>query len=222
MPSMIVRDNSGRFPAVVHIARDCFHCGKSMLLAPWQAKRRAGGNKFCSKKCCYEGRELKATFQKGHPDLVPIEARKLVGRKNAKSRLGMKFSPEHCKNLGAAKRGIKLTQEHIRKSLSRRPMSSLEIKFSEIITKNNLPFKFVGNGAFFVERKNPDFIHSDGKKIALEVYYRRHKEQFAGGLESWMKNRRDVFLRHGWEIVFFDESAVNEESALIRLGGSHS
>src|SRR5262249_39131272 len=52
----------------------CFECGKLFYAAPWAIARR-GGNKFCSKDCTYRGRELKATFEKGHADLVPPSSR---------------------------------------------------------------------------------------------------------------------------------------------------
>jgi 5-methylcytosine-specific restriction endonuclease McrA len=52
----------------------CGECGKLFYAAPWMMRRRSGA-KFCSKPCAYIGRELRATFEKGHPDLVPPEAR---------------------------------------------------------------------------------------------------------------------------------------------------
>lgn len=50
----------------------CKQCGKMFYVAPWEinAKRR-----FCSQSCSYKGRVLKGAFEKGHPDLVPKEAR---------------------------------------------------------------------------------------------------------------------------------------------------
>lgn len=215
------RDASGRFPTVNRIARVCDNCGKGMLLLPWQINRRPGQNKFCSKKCTYEGRAVTKTFEIGHAHLVSKEAHKRAGMKISKSLTGRKLSAEHCKKLGDAKRGKKLSADHIRKSLARRPMSSLEEKFNEIIIKNNLPYKFVGNGAFFIERKNPDFININGEKIAIEVFYMRHKQQFRGGANSWIRNRKYVFRKYGWKVFCFDETKVKEPYILQRLGGCH-
>lgn len=50
----------------------CAQCGAEKRLAPWQAAR---GQRFCSRACAYQGRELKGTFQLGHPDLVPPHRR---------------------------------------------------------------------------------------------------------------------------------------------------
>lgn len=72
---------------------NCKVCGKEKYFQNWQLASPVKG-KFCSKECCYRGRELKGTFQNGHKDLVPkssrghspetIEKMKIVNRRNAK------------------------------------------------------------------------------------------------------------------------------------------
>lgn len=113
-------------------------------------------------------------------------------------------------------------EEYRKKVLGKRPMSGLEIKVQKIINKYNLPYKFVGNGAFFIERKNPDFININGEKKAVEVYWDRHKEQFArGGLEGWKKERIKIFGKYGWEIIFIEGTGINEETILNKLEGGY-
>ena len=51
-----------------------------------------------------------------------------------------------------------------------------------------------------------------GEKIAIEVYYRRHKERFAGGLDKWRNERESIFKRHGWRVIFLDETKANKAS----------
>ena len=114
-------------------------------------------------------------------------------------------------------KGQTATSEIIKKRLRRNPKSSLETKFEDIINQFNLPYKFVGDGKFFIERKNPDFININGEKIAIEVYYRKHKEKFAGGLENWKMNRQKIFNDYGWKIMFFDETQVKEDLILKTL-----
>jgi very-short-patch-repair endonuclease len=82
-----------------------------------------------------------------------------------------------------------------------------------------LPFRFAGNGDVFVGRKNPDFVASDGSKVAIEVFYRRHKDQFRGGVDVWRSEREAVFNEHGWRIIFFDETQVHAERVKAALGG---
>ncbi len=92
------------------------------------------------------------------------------------------------------------------KCLKRHPMSSLEIAFNKIVKENKLPYKFVGNGKFWIERKNPDFINTNGQKIAIELFYRRHKEQITGGYEKWRGDRIKVFKKYGWRVIFLEPS----------------
>ena len=109
--------------------------------------------------------------------------------------------------------------ELVRKCLARRDKSSLELKFEEIFLELNLPYKFVGNGDFIMEGKCPDFININGQKIAIEVYYRRHKDKFSGGIEMWKQNRLNIFDRYGWKLIFMDETESNKLSVLSKLGG---
>lgn len=197
----------------------CGLCGKPFYAAPWMMK--SARRRFCSKACGYEGRVEKATFEKGHPDLVSTEARKRAGAKTAVSLTGRKLSPAHCASMSAAMRGRVLTREHVRRSLQRRPMSSLEEKFNRIVESAKLPFRFVGNGEVFIGRKNPDFVASDGRRIAVEVFYRRHKDQFRGGVDVWKAEREAEFGKNGWRVLFFDETQVQAERVEIALGGCH-
>jgi len=49
--------------------------------------------------------------------------------------------------------------------------NNLESKVIELIKKYNLPYKYVGDGKFWVGKPamNPDFVHNNGKKVVLEV-----------------------------------------------------
>lgn len=124
-----------------------------------------------------------------------------------------KFCSRKCIN-----QGRKQTKEHIRRSLYRRPMSSLEIRVNDTILKNNLPYKFVGNGQFFIERKNPDFINTKGKKIAIEVYCRLQKEKIRGvSVEKWKNDRSSLFAKYGWKIIFIEDYQTNNECDIINL-----
>jgi len=117
--------------------------------------------------------------------------------------------------------GVPLTQEHIKKCLQRRPMSSLEVKVMGIIREFDLPFKFVGNGDFFIEKKNPDFVSTGERKVVVEVFARKHKELFRGGVIRWIKERRKLFLRKGWVTVFLDEVMCNNKADVVNMLGGH-
>lgn len=154
--------------------------------------------------------------------------------KKSNSRKGFLFSEKTKKTMSVSRINYcsknPKTKEEIRKSLSRRPMSSLEIKFNSIIQKQNLPYTFVGNGKFFIERKNPDFINTNGEKIAIEVFYKKYKcivndkknnkffkEYDYSKLEHWKQDRQELFSKYGWKIIYFDETQVNEDMILKTL-----
>ena len=202
-----------------------------------------GKPKYCSDKCKKNGSwgKVVGTWNKGRPSWnkgkpapwanwkvlfkpenrkKAIEASKKSNTGRSSPQKGIPLSQETKRKLSLTMTGRKLTKEHIRKSLLKRSMSGLEIKVQKIINKYNLPYKFVGNGAFFIERKNPDFININGEKKAIEVYWKRHKEQIRGiNIDEWKKERFEIFARYGWELLFLEASEVNEESLLKALKG---
>jgi len=95
--------------------------------------------------------------------------------------------------------------------------SMLELKMIDIVNRNKLPYRFVGNGDVLVGTKRPDFIRTDGRKIALEVFYKKHKKWKFIDVKKWEANRRAYFARRGWRIMFFDNSQVNESNVLRKL-----
>jgi len=121
------------------------------------------------------------------------------------------------KGIAGFKKGVPLTKEHIKKSLRRRIPTSLEMKFIDIINKNKLPYKFVGDGSFILAGKNPDFINVNGKKIAIEVYAEYFKTLKNGSIVKWMENRKQLFKEYGWELLFFNEKQVNDNYILESL-----
>ena len=139
---------------------------------------------------------------------------KLKGNSNCK---GFHRSEENKKKISKTLTGRKLSAEHVRNALRRRSMSSLEIKMNNIIQQNDLPYKFVGNGEFLIENKCPDFINTNGEKIAIEVYCRKHKDAFKnGGHSQWIRERTELFSQYGWIIKFFDAVDLNDENKTIR------
>ena len=110
--------------------------------------------------------------------------------------------------------------KNVKKVLKRKSKSSLEIKFENIINNLNLPYKFVGNGEFFIGKKCPDFINVNGEKIAIEVYCRKHKEFLRNKtIGRWQQERREIFNNYGWQLLFFDETEVKEDIIKIKLKG---
>ena len=81
-----------------------------------------------------------------------------------------------------------------------------------IIQKYDLPFRYVGDGSFWLGHYNPDFIHNDkNRKICIEV-----SNTFNRDYESYAKPRIEKFERMGWKcLVFFGErNRLNEYEIL--------
>lgn len=144
---------------------------------------------------------------------------KMCGKNFNKEDLKAKYCSRKC--WIQSRIGVPRSKETIRKSLRRRKMSYPEIKLQTIINKYKLPYKFVGDGKFFIERKNPDFININGEKKAIEVYSKTQKDEFRnGGFEGWSRERRAIFAKYGWEIIFMETKQLNDQNILSALGGN--
>ncbi len=148
-----------------------------------------------------------------------------IGKPGVKSMLGKKHTEEWKKAASERARKRMSNIDMVRRVLGRRPMSSLELRVQAVIDKHNLPFRYVGNGQFFIDKKNPDFVSTDDKRIAVEVYARRHKEMFRNiSIDEWRSQRQELFNNHGWGILFIEDYQTNKEDYLLNLlkqGGHH-
>jgi len=120
------------------------------------------------------------------------------------------------KKMSDSHKGEVFTVERIRKILHRRIPTSLEKKFQGLVSSNNLPFVFVGDGSFMIGKRNPDFIHSNGKFIVIEVYYRYFKELDGRDLIAWKIDRENYFLERGWSTLFFDETQIMNAPTILK------
>ena len=163
--------------------------------------RKGEGNPFYNKHHSKKSRKKMSEAKKGRKASEETKRKISEGLKGNKNSFGYKMS-----------------REHIRKILRRRPMSGLEIRVNDVIKKHSLPYKFVGNGKFFIERKNPDFVNTNGEKIVVEVYCRKQKENVRGlDVETWKENRSKLFAKYGWQIVFIEDWQTNKEETILGL-----
>lgn len=205
-----------------HTSYICMTCKKTFFKPP------SAKSIFCSKECLYENmKKLKGIHSKNWKGGISSNNKCVDCQKR------ISYSSTRCKSCAAKlmphmqikNKPWLRTREVIKKALRRHPISSLELKFQNIIDKYQLPYRYVGNGQFLIERKNPDFININGEKKAVEVYARRHKEKLRNlSIEKWKKERQDIFTRYGWKLIFFDEVELNEKNVLLTLegGASHS
>lgn len=177
------------------------------------AKKHYNPNKFnhFGRKHSEEAKQKIGIATKGH--ICSIEHKQAISLANK----GRKSSLETKRKISKAIKKLMESSEFRRKCLKRKSLSSLENKMLNIIELNNLPYKFTGHGQIFIGGKCPDFVNVNGEKIAVEVFYRRHKEQFRNGLEGWKTERAKLFNEYGWKLLFFNEIEVNEKNVRRRL-----
>lgn len=144
---------------------------------------------------------------------------KLIGKRNPL--YGKHLSNKRKEQISRTLKGRKLSVEHVKNILHRRIPTSLEEKFQNIVNKYDLPYKYVGDGKFFIERYNPDFINTNHEKIAIEVYARYFKLKHGKSIDEWKEDRQKVFNKYGWKIIYFNEMEVNKKNVLKIIGGGN-
>ena len=168
----------------------CLNCGKSVTV------RKSRKRRFCSRSCSYTYHRGKP----GHP--MSLEARKKISDK----RKGMKFTESHCRKLAIHRRNQKIPKSYTKPELS----------LIKICKQHQLPFKYVGDGAFWIGKINPDFIHIKDK-VALEVFGDYWHSPL---LRPQIRNeqRFDYRIRYakslGWAMIVFWESELNSLKAV--------
>jgi len=160
----------------------------------------------------YKGR---VAWNKGKKGIMPIPWNKGIDNRPFCSVCNSKIKGYQAK---MCRHCIHKDKTYLKKVLGKRKMSSLEIRVNNVIHKYNLPYKFVGNGKFFIGKKNPDFVNTNGQKIAIEVYCRRQKELVREvNVEDWKNNRRKLFAEYGWKTIFIEDWQTNSEYGIIQL-----
>ena len=134
-------------------------------------------------------------------------------------------------NSGSFKKGLtpwlkgkKHKEETIRKIISKlkfRP-TSYEKRLKEILDKlQPNEWKYTGDGSFWMGNPpmNPDFVNCNGKKIAIEVFARFHKERCFGSVENYISKRSKGFSKYGWKTIFIlgEEELDNPKTILNKL-----
>lgn len=139
-------------------------------------------------------------------------------------RKGIHWSEEEKQKMSEIKKQYYRDNPEARKRLFkwlyRRPTKPEE-QFISLCKKYALPFKYVGNGKFWIENINPDFVNCNGEKIAVEIFGSYwHNPELNPNIkyERTFTGRKEILRRYGWEcIIFWDYEVNNEELILNRL-----
>jgi len=106
--------------------------------------------------------------------------------------------------------------EKMFKGMENRP-TSLEKEMIDLIKRNNLPYKYTGDGDFWIGKKNPDFVNINGEKKLIEIGCKYYKKRSDGSVESYIKNRSGHFAKYGWKSYIFIGDILDEKKILNSL-----
>lgn len=93
-----------------------------------------------------------------------------------------------------------------------------ELIFEEICKKYDLPFKYTGDGSFWIKNINPDFVECNGKKIVVEIFgVAFHSPLFTFkqniSYSRTFEGRRRILKKYGWKlIVLWDRDLLRSDT----------
>lgn len=185
--------------------KKCKNCGK--IFSAYQKK------KYCSQKCYFE-----EIFYRGRIEKICLNCKeKFITQPSYVKRNEGIFCSRKCSSIFNSKKNWnnkEWKEKQIKLMLTgllKRP-TSLEKQMISIIQKHNLPYKYTGDGSFWIAYKNPDFVNVNGEKKVIEVandYKLHHPENYAN-------DRRKHFSSYGWTSFIFTgiNNKLDEEEIL--------
>jgi len=195
--------------------KKCVICGQQFWVIPSDIEYR----KTCSKKCMAILQSLK--YSKNHPKGFLGKHHTLETINKIKAKLKGKrphdkydaVSRKLRENNPAKRPEVKEKIRTARKK-QRIPtfLTAPERRIIETIERYKLPFRYVGNGSFWIGALNPDFIHIS-EKSAVDVfgdYWHRGNVPY---YETEF-GRKEYFKRHGWDLLILWESELETLSEL--------
>ena len=173
------------------------------------ASRKGQRNHFYGK---HHTDETKQKIRDANEKYWNIERRQKVSeeRRGEKSPwYGKHHTEETRQKMREARKKQKLPKHHTKP----------ERIFEQICKKNDLPFKYTGDGAFWIGKKpaiNPDFIECNGKKIAIEIFSYWHdplKRHCKVRYSATFKGRKKALKKHKWKLVVFWQEDLERDDA---------
>lgn len=99
-------------------------------------------------------------------------------------------------------------------SMDLRP-TGYETRIISLIEEQELPYKYVGDGNFWVNVEgrhlNPDFVHKE-KRIVIEVYADFHKVVSYGSSENYERERSRLFGLKDFQVIFISEKIMEDKN----------
>lgn len=143
------------------------------------------------------------------------------GEKN--NNFGKPRSEETKRKISESERGKKVSEETKKIKREQRKHQKIpthhtkpEMIFESICKRRNLPFKYTGDGSFWIENINPDFIECNGKKIVVEIfgdYWHSPLLRNTVSYNQTYEGRKKILKKHGWKLIVFWETDLLREDA---------
>ena len=177
----------------------CKQCGIFFPLLP--SRIREGKGTFCSNKCqgLWESKNMRGNkhpkWQGGKIKCICPKCGTIFFRKRNEVK---QAKDNYCSPL-CARKGRQIPTHHTKP----------ELIFQEICKKNSLPFKYTGDGSFWIHNINPDFVECNGKKIAVEIfgdYWHSPLLRQNISYSQTYKGRKKALKKYGWELIMFWET----------------
>jgi len=179
----------------------CIKCGKTHI-NPFLGKHHSKATKI------KVGLKISKLFK----NVKKSEAHK---KNISMSLTGKLKSDKHCKNISSSlKNTYKQHPEIVQKMCSsdNTKPNSFENRLLEVISDNKLPYRYVGNGKFWLtynnKNINPDFIAKKPNNIVIEVFSNHFKIKNFGSVKNYMKLRKEAFKHFGYKVLFFNENSL--------------
>lgn len=198
------------------IKKICLNCGKEFYCYPYEEVKR----KFCSHDCEHKyrkGKTWEEIFGKDVSDKAKIKLSKTLTGQIRKKEIntliclncsGLFDIPKWRKNrkFCSFKCYSKYQSKMIKHSkflilLKGGNPTDIEQKIIDLCKEFNLPFRFVGDGSFWLGNRNPDFNCIDNKRLLIEVYANFWKKDPI----KYKIDREKHFRYYGYETLFLDD-----------------
>ena len=143
--------------------------------------------------------------------------------KISKANKGRKHNELTKQKIGKALKGKYVSEEtrgKIRKARKHQKMpkhhTKPELIFERICKKYNLPFKYTGDGSFWIGKNpsvNPVFVECNSKKIAVEIFSYWHNPLLRRNVRygQTYKGREQILKKHKWKLVVFWQEDLERE-----------
>lgn len=195
------------------VEHTCKNCGKQFNTV------KSAIGKYCSHRCkaidMFTGKKYTKEqiakrikplirFHKKHPNFFSGKNNPMHGRKRP--------------DMSKLHKDPEFTRKRL-KALLKKP-NKAEMKLLDLITKHNLPFKYVGNGDLIIANKNPDFVSVDGTKRIIELwgdYWHKTIHSWCNSEDYYDPNKRiSLFKEHGYDTIIIWESELRNEKLVLQ------